>query len=286
MTRQKSDATVFAEAVVAEFGTDCGLRLNEVAAEMGAKIVEIDSATYDGLLVRFANVNRGRIGISKHIPVVGRKRYTAAHELGHYLLGHGSEVIRCKPHEIESWTPTLRQDERDANSFAAELLMPAAIVQPLIATTPDFRQVDAIAKLCGTSLTASAIRLVELSTYQVAVVWSEDGRVAWYRTSRELKRAVRLRAVDDTTLAASCFRDGTTVEDGGVTVPATAWCYEDGLRVDATFIEWSRAMPRYNGVLTFLYAPDFLDGRTGYEDEDERELDPVEFTLNRRRWPH
>jgi hypothetical protein len=206
-------------------------------------------------------VNRGRIGVSKHIPVVGRKRYTAAHELGHYLLGHGSDVIRCKPHEIESWTPTLRQDERGANLFAAELLMPAVIVQPLIATTPDFRQVDAIAKLCGTSLTASAVRLVELSTYQVAVVWSEDGRVTWYRTSGELKRVIRLRAVDDTTLAAACFRDGT-------------------------FIEWSRAMPRYNGVLTFLYAPDFLDERTGYEDENERELDPDEFTLNRRRWPH
>lgn len=286
MTRQKSDAAVFAQAVIAEFGTDCGLRLEEVAAEMGAKIVEIDSATYDGLLVRFANVNRGRIGISKHIPVAGRKRYTAAHELGHYLLGHGSEVIRCKPHEIESWTPMLRQDERDANSFAAELLMPAAIVQPLIATTPDFRQVDAIAKLCGTSLTASLVRLVELSTYQVAVIWSEDGRVKWYRTSRELKRAVHLRAVDDTTLAAACFRDGTTVREEGATVPARAWCYEDGLRAEATLIEWSRAMPRYNGVLTFLYAPDFLDERTGYEDEDERELDSDEFTLSRRKWPH
>jgi len=285
MTRQKSDAAVFAEAVVAEFGSDCGLRLGEVAAEMGAKIVEIDSATYDGLLVRFANVNRGRIGISKHIPVEGRKRYTAAHELGHYLLGHGSEVIRCKPHEIESWAPTLRQDERDANTFAAELLMPRSVVQPLIATTPDFRQVEAMAKLCGTSLTASAVRLVELSTYQVVVVWSEAGRVVWYRTSHELKCAVRLRAVDDTTLAAACFRHGTAVEDKVATVPAAAWCYEDGLRRDAKLIEWSRAMPRYDGVLTFLYAPDFLEERTGYEDENEQELDPDEFTRSRRRWP-
>lgn len=268
MTRRKSDGTVFAQAVVAEFGTDCGLRLEEVAAEVGAKIVEIDSAQYDGLLVRVANVNRGRIGISRHIPVAGRKRYTAAHELGHYLLGHGSEVVRCRLHEIESWTPALRQEEREANTFAAELLMPADLVQPLIAATPDFRQVEAIAQLCGTSVTASAVRLVELSAYQVAVVWSEGGQVVWYRTSRELKRAIRRNAVD------------ATVEDGGAIVPASAWCYEDGLRVDATFIEWSRAMPRYNAVLTLLYAPDFLE-----EEDDEHELDPDEFTLERRRWP-
>jgi hypothetical protein len=45
-------------------------------------------------------------------------------------------------------------------------------------------------------------------------------------------------------------------------------------------------MPRYNGVLTLLYAPTFLDARTGYEEEDEQELDPNDFTLGRRRWPH
>lgn len=286
MTRQRSDAVVFAHAVTLEFGADCGLRLSEVAAEMGAPIVDIESDTYDGLLVRVENSNHGRIGINRNIPVEGRKRFTAAHELGHYLLGHGSEVIRCKPHDIENWTPTLHRDERDANTFAAEVLMPAATLAPLVRATPDFAQVELIAKLCRTSLTASAVRLVELSTYQVAVVWSQGGHVTWYRTSRELRRPIRVGPLDDFTLAAACVRAGRTLDDAGRSLPASAWCYEEGLRDGATFVEWSRAMPRYNGVLTFLYAPDFLDARTGYEDEDERELDPTEFTLERRRWPH
>jgi hypothetical protein len=200
--------------------------------------------------------------------------------------GHGAEVIRCKPHDIENWTPTVNRDERDANTFAAEVLMPAAVVQPLIRTTPDFTQVESIAKLCGTSLTASAVRLVELSTYQVAVAWSENGRTLWYRTSRELRRPIRVGTVDERSLAAACFRDGTTIEQRGVSLCASAWCYEEALRVDATLIEWSRAMPRYSAVLTFLYAPGFLDERTGYEEDDERELDPTDFTLQRARWPH
>lgn len=285
MTRQRSDAAIFAEAVVSEFGNDCGLRLDAVAMEMGAKIVEIDSDTYDGVLVRVADTNRGRIGISSRIPVEGRKRFTAAHELGHYVLGHGSEVIQCRPKEIETWDPKVRQDEREANTFAAEVLMPSAVIRPLIARTPDFQQVEQIAELCGTSLTSSARRFVELSSYQVAVVWSEDSHVVWYRVSRELRRAIRVRGLDEASLAHACFDRGTTVEHTGVRVPARCWMYDDGLRDDAELVEWSRAMPRYGGVLTLLYAPDFLEYRTGYEEEDERELDPTDFTLGRTRWP-
>lgn len=285
MTRQKSDAAIFAEAFVAEFGNDCGSRLTTVAAEIGAKIVEIDSTTYDGLLVRIANTNRGRIGISRNIQVAGRKRFTAAHEIGHYILGHGSEVIRCRPADVENWDPKLRQDERAANVFAAEVLMPAAVIRPLLDSTPDFAQVEGIASLCGTSLTSSAVRFVELSTYQVAVVWSEHRHVVWYRTSAELRRAIRVRPVDDASLAAQCYQSGATVQDDGVIVAATTWMYEDGLRADATLTEWSRAMPRYDAVLTVLYASDFLEYRTGYEDESERELDPTDFTLDRERWP-
>jgi Zn-dependent peptidase ImmA (M78 family) len=285
MTRQRSDAAIFAEAVVSQFGVDCGLHLDAVASEMGATIVETDSATYDGVLVRVADTNRGRIGISKRIPVEGRKRFTAAHELGHYVLGHGSEVLQCRPHDIETWDPKVRQEERDANTFAAEVLMPAAVIRPLIAQTPDFRHVEQIAELCGTSLTSSARRFVELSTYQVAMVWSENKRVVWYRESRELRRAIRVRGLDEGSLAHTCFRDGTAAEHDGVRVPARCWMYEEGLRDDATLIEWSRAMPRYGGVLTLLYAPDFLEARTGYEEEDERELDPTDFTLGRKQWP-
>lgn len=286
MTRQRSDAAIFAEAVVSQFGVDCGLRLDVVASQMGAKIVEIDSPTYDGVLVRVADTNRGRIGVSRRIPVEGRKRFTAAHELGHYVLAHGSEVLQCRSHDIETWDPKVRQDERDANTFAAEVLMPAAIIRPILAQTPDFGHVEQIAELCGTSLTSSARRFVELSTYQVAMVWSENNRVVWYRQSRELNRAIRIRGLDKGTLAVMCFRDGTTTEHAGVRVPARCWMYEEGLRDDATLVEWSRAMPRYGGVLTLLYAPDFLESRTGYEDDDERELDPMDFTLGRKRWPH
>ncbi|RME85388.1 MAG: ImmA/IrrE family metallo-endopeptidase [Zetaproteobacteria bacterium] len=59
---------------------------------------------------------------------IHRKRFTIAHELGHLALGHarlGEEYKR------RDWLSSLGVDEeeRDANLFAAEFLMPAQFVE-------------------------------------------------------------------------------------------------------------------------------------------------------------
>jgi Zn-dependent peptidase ImmA (M78 family) len=70
------------------------------------------------------------IGVNYHQPKV-RQRFSVAHELGHYLLGHkefdvgGTHVDEATPSYLD---PELRQ-EREANEFAAELLMPAELLK-------------------------------------------------------------------------------------------------------------------------------------------------------------
>lgn len=58
-----------------------------------------------------------------------RQRFTAAHELGHYFLNHGEKedksVTIFRKHETN-------RDEVEANAFAAELLMPRAIIDFLM----------------------------------------------------------------------------------------------------------------------------------------------------------
>ena len=50
-----------------------------------------------------------------------RQRFSIAHELGHYILDHNPVYSDAEPEEIS--TPT-SINEREANAFAAELLMP------------------------------------------------------------------------------------------------------------------------------------------------------------------
>jgi Zn-dependent peptidase ImmA (M78 family) len=52
-----------------------------------------------------------------------RKRFTIAHELGHFLLKH-----LIKEHEINLYDKD--PQEKEANAFAAELLMPTDFIKP------------------------------------------------------------------------------------------------------------------------------------------------------------
>lgn len=58
-----------------------------------------------------------------------RQRFTIAHEIGHYALGHLNEQHRCfRDHPTNFMSNAQSAQERQANAFAAELLMPESIV--------------------------------------------------------------------------------------------------------------------------------------------------------------
>lgn len=81
----------------------------------------------------------------------GRQRFTIAHELGHYLLGH------VKPGQVTTINrepePGDSPAERQANQFAARILAPACVLWGL-----DLHDADEIAAACGISKQAAAFR--------------------------------------------------------------------------------------------------------------------------------
>jgi len=85
-----------------------------------------------------------------------RKRFTVAHELGHFALGHEDA-----PRDAGNFYASADPRERQANRFAAELLMPASLVRHYytsgIATT-----VEELARTFGVSKDAMGYRLINL----------------------------------------------------------------------------------------------------------------------------
>ena len=148
---------------------------------------------FDGALFR-APAGRKGWGIiyNNAISSAGRINFTLAHEFGHYLL-HRVEYpngIRCGEQDVVRWDSAYGQIEHQANSFAANFLMPL----------DDFRhQIDAKAKVdldmishCAdryrVSLIATALRWLGYTERRAVLVISRDGFILWARSSdRALK---------------------------------------------------------------------------------------------------
>ena len=94
----------------------------------------------------------------------GRRRFTIAHELGHWRLharkGRARTAIHCRPAEIDDARPGLEIDrkiEAEANRFAAALLMPPGILRR---EAPQARlSIPLLAKRFGVSTAAMKLQL-------------------------------------------------------------------------------------------------------------------------------
>lgn len=223
--------------------------------------------------------------INSGIREESRKRFTIAHECGHFLLpGQQDLVSPCTKEAIESWNEQLHRPELDANRFAAEILMPRDSINSYLRAEPTIDSIRSIAEFCVTSLTASGFRIIELTSFRAAIVWSQNNRIIWYKASSEFVRWIRKDDLNDQTFASDCVKHRaipTKLEP----IPASAWLFDKGLRDGARIWEHSLFLPNYAGVLSLLVMRESVEADEDSSSIEESELDSSEFTLRRKRWP-
>jgi len=122
----------------------------------------------------------------------GFRRFTVAHELGHYFLeGHYKHIFADgnSRHVSDSGYSSDDPFEREADAFAAALLMPPGLFKSACArVAPGFKAIETLSDKCVTSLTATAIRYADLSDDPIAVIGSKDNRVQFTFMSDGLKQ--------------------------------------------------------------------------------------------------
>ena len=240
------------ESFLRRFGLDSRDRLTEIAEEFGMNVLYRPAESYDGALLRIREAQRGCIVINSRIREESRKRFTLAHEIGHFVLPGQQEVSApCKQQRIENWDADLYRPELEANRFAAEILMPRGLMAEFVQSEPSLESIRSIARLCGTSLTASAVRLITLTPHRAAVVWSQNQKILWSKQSAGFVRWIRKGEVRENSFAAQCYRK-QSVPDQLAPVPASAWLYEKGLREGAQIWEQSVGLKNYGAVLSLL----------------------------------
>lgn len=278
----------YAEALLAQLGVREPPDLNSIAARIGLSVEEAEAEGFEGALVRPIGGKIGVIVLSRSIRESGRKNFTIAHEIGHFLLpGHDTEESVCLSGDLESWGKKLAKRELEANEFAAELLVPTFLLKPRIRSVePSFGIVGKLAQVFSTSLTATARRFVEVTSHRCAVVWSTRDKISWYAKSQEFGHHVNVgEGVNRDSLAYRCLFEGQR-QVGPMPVPAHSWVPERNLIPEACLLEESLLLPFYGSVLSLLWITERIEKRTEWDEEESKEeLDPNEFTLGRKRWP-
>ena len=227
---------------------------------------------------------------SDRFPSDGFRRFTVAHELGHYFLeGHIAYLFSQgnERHESESGFISDDRYEREADAFAAALLMPEELFKGVCARVkPGLRAVEALAQQCGTSLTATAIRYAILSDDPITVICSKDNRVQFALMSATLKERRGLNwikknsGIPDGTATATFNKDPKNVTQARrVTSRSTmdAW-FDCGGSLEV--VEEVVGLGSYGRTLTVLWGESLRDP----DEEEESEENDLENKLPSDRW--
>lgn len=121
-----------------------------------------------------------------------RTRFSIAHELGHYFLDHHRQLLLSgkRPHKSTSEFRSNIQIEREADAFAAALLMPSYLVRPTINREPlSIARIETIASDFNTSWVSTAIRSVQNCHFPCGLVGIREGGIAWMFASPALIQA-------------------------------------------------------------------------------------------------
>jgi Zn-dependent peptidase ImmA (M78 family) len=199
----------------------------------------------------FRHGDRAIIRVSDQIIQVGRLRFSIAHEIGHYLLGHQI------PNDLTAGAagPYTKQQEREADVFATEFLMPEELVRPYCESPSiDLAAVRAIAETFRCSIVAAAVRQVELSSAQCAVVYSERGVVDWAKQSRTFADRIPAQLkIGPGAIASDCHTCGV-LDTAARVVPASAWLGSALTHSIDALVEHAALVPEpgWGGVLSLL----------------------------------
>ena len=172
--------------------------VKQVAKEFSAQICADDPITYiegedlanfEGALYPAPSGKKGwGIIYNNAIKSKGRINFTLAHELGHYLMHREShpEGLRCSADDIVGEEGKYKEIEREANQFAANLLMPFDDFRKQIneKDKPTLDDISRCAERYETSFTAAISRWIEYTARRSVLVVSREGYILWARSSK------------------------------------------------------------------------------------------------------
>lgn len=250
-----------ARALSRRFGVTAAAHINveAFAARLGATI---QVGPLEGAVAQLVRVGSDvHIIVSERVTDTCAIRFSIAHELGHFVLGHPSRppAELCSAPRGRHGASEERNYELEANAFVGELLMPEHLLRRACEVSPVSMEIPRqIARDYNVSILASAIQFAELSPERCAAVFSARREVVWSAPSPTFTRDIpRGKKIDPESIAWDFFACGR-LDDRAQPVPADAWL---DTSVEVDIVEHSIASPEHGTVLSLLWIPEHSAAR-------------------------
>jgi len=151
-----------------------------------------------------------------------RRRFSAGHELAHWMHDRGKLAAACSATTIrDSWGS---DREARANQYASDLLLPKSMFVPRVKERDiTFVTVDALRDDFNVSMTATAIRLVRCGHWPSMLVCCGPGGREWFVASSEVERRLWPRKAPGENTGAFDLLRGAVAPDRPQDVDADEW---------------------------------------------------------------
>jgi Zn-dependent peptidase ImmA (M78 family) len=219
-------------------------------------VKEADLKNCDGRLVM--KQGRSIVTIDSKIEFGQRKRYVLAHELGHILL-HADQEASFTDDDTTLEGYKKGPQEKEANDFAAELLMPGDLFKASCEKkkfSPEL--ISELAQKFNTSLTSTVYRFVDLGNHPIATFYSKNKSVQYWKKSADLYYKIpdinKLNVPSDS--VANEFYAYNRIyprKDAKQEITKSTWFELGKYDEDTQMYEFCIVTPQYNSVLSIIW---------------------------------
>ena len=243
---------------------------------------------FDGLLKANKSRSKWLILYNSATTSEGRKRFTIAHEFGHYILHrHQQDLFECSDGDIETGDNNGRDIETEADLFASTLLMPLDDFRRQVdGQSISFDLLSHCADRYGVSLTAAALRWTEIAPRRAVLVASRDDHMLWAKSNKAALRSGAYFATRKNTIelphdALAHSHNAFDMCDNR-TGRAQSWFSREPAGMPVT--EMTRVAGQYDYTLTLLLLPE-AEWQGARHDEEEPEEDTYDRFIRNGQYP-
>lgn len=242
--------------------TDLSMKL--FISGLGATLVEEKLDNSDGKIVR--GKSKTLIRVNSEIPYESKKRFTIAHEAGHFLMHDKIEVHNENSNTLNWFKSTENQlkkglQEWEANDFASELLMPEQLFhieangEPF---TPDL--VKYLSERFKTSISSALIRCMNLDIHPLMVVFIHNGVVRNWAISSSwryrIKECTKIPPPSDSVASEYINADYDFIYSGAEKaqeIAKSTWCELSEYDEDSDFYEYCIPTKQYKTIISVIW---------------------------------